>query len=238
VRGETVGRVWSFRDITEARQADLVKGRFLDMATHEMRNPLGVVSALAWAMLEDWPSVDEDTKREYVRRIHVQADRLGRLVEDLLLTSRVEGGKLDPRPRPMELIDAVRRLLRELEREDVDVHAATPVVAIADPDYFLHMLSNYMNNADKYGRPPVWVEVDARDGSAEVRVADSGDGVPPELATHLFERFSPAREALNPAAPGSGLGLWIVRELARAQGGDAWYDGTRFCFRLPLAEGA
>jgi signal transduction histidine kinase len=69
-----------------------------------------------------------------------------------------------------------------------------------------------------------------------VRAGDHGPGVPAELAAGLFERFSPARDALNPAAPGSGLGLWIVRELARAQGGDAFYDGECFCFTVPLAD--
>lgn len=235
-----VGRVWSFRDVTEARRAEVLQRRFLDMASHEMRNPLGVVSALATSLVDDWDTLDGGAKQEYVQRIRHQSDHLSDLVNALLMTSRVDAGKLEPRLRPMELADAVRHLTAEQRSSPVVVYAPTKVIAVADAEYVRNMLLNYLTNAEKYGHPPVTIDVGQADGFAEVRVGDAGPGIPPELRSQLFERFSPAREALNPRSPGTGLGLWIVRELARAQSGDAWYepgpDGPQFCFKLPLAE--
>lgn len=235
-----VGRVWSFRDVTEARRAEVLQRRFLDMASHEMRNPLGVVSALATSLVDDWDALDGGAKQEYVQRIRHQSDHLSDLVDALLMSSRVDAGKLEPRLGPMELGDAVRHLTAEQRSSPVVVYAPTKVIAVADAEYVRNMLLNYLTNAEKYGHPPVTIEVGHADGFAQVRVGDAGPGIPPELRPQLFERFSPAREALNPRSPGTGLGLWIVRELARAQSGDAWYeagpDGPQFCFKLPLAE--
>ena len=239
---EVIGRVWSFRDVTDARRSEVLKGRFLDMAGHEMRNPLGVITSFAGVLDLDWDSLGDDTKREYVQRMSNQADKLLHLVDALLLTSRADAGKLDPRVTSIELVAALREVTTNRPAGSIHVEGAESVVVRADPDYLRNMIENYLTNAEKYGRPPISVAVTAEDGDAHVRVRDSGDGIPSELVGQLFERFSPTREALNPRAPGTGLGLWIVRELARAQGGDAWYepspDGPEFCFRLPLATAA
>lgn len=236
---EVIGRVWSFRDVTDARRSEVLKGRFLDMAGHEMRNPLGVITSFAGVLELDWDSLGDDTKREYVQRMRNQADKLLHLVDALLLTSRVDAGKLDPRLATVELVDAVGEVTSERPAGPVAITGPDSLRTRSDPDYLRNMLMNYLSNAEKYGRPPIRVNLSAQDGFAHVRVRDAGEGIPSELTGQLFERFSPTREALNPRAPGSGLGLWIVRELARAQGGEAWYepppDGPAFCFKLPLA---
>jgi signal transduction histidine kinase len=238
VGDRVVGRVWSFRDVTEARQAEVLKGRFLDMAGHEMRNPLGVISALTGVVVDDWATLDDSDKLDYLGRVRDRADHLNELIESLLLASRAEAGRLEPRARPLDLVGELRDVVAE--HGDAVVEAPDRVIALADADYVRHMLLNYLTNAEKYGRPPIRVEVKGAGRFAEVAVRDSGEGVPAELANDLFERFSPTRAALNPRAPGTGLGLWIVRELARTQGGDAWYErdagGPRFCFRLPVAD--
>ena len=231
-----IGRVWSFRDVTEARRAEVLKGRFLDIAGHEMKNPLGVISGFAGVLIEDWESLERADKLDYLGRIRNQAIRLRELIDSLLLASRAEAGRLQPRVHAVDLVAEVRDALAD--HHGVEVEAEGAVEAVADPTYVRNMLANYLSNAEKYGAAPVRIEVGARNGDAVVAVCDAGAGVPPELAPALFERFTPTRAALNPQAPGSGLGLWIVRELARAQGGDAWYEtraeGPRFCFRLPL----
>jgi signal transduction histidine kinase len=159
------------------------------------------------------------------------------------LTSRLEAGQVDPQLAPIDVVDAVHRAVEDLgpTTSPIAVEAAEPVFVTADADHVQHILMNYLTNATKYGRPPVGVSVGRADGRAEVRVGDAGAGIPAELRADLFERFSPVRRALNPLAPGTGLGLWIVRGLARAQGGDAWYEhtasGPEFCVWLPLADG-
>ena len=234
---QVIGRVWSFKDVTDARRSEVLRGRFLDMAGHEMRNPLQVVSSFAGVLLTDWDTLDDTTKRDYVERIRNQADKLRYVVDAFLLTSRLDAGKLEPRLTHIDVASEARELAAD---HAATVDAPERTIALADPAYLRNMVVNYLSNAEKYGEPPVTVTVDAADGFARVCVSDAGSGIPPELVPDLFERFSPTREALNPRSPGSGLGLWIVRELARAQGGEAWYepspDGARFCFRLPLAD--
>jgi PAS domain S-box-containing protein len=231
-----VGRVWSFRDVTEARRAEVLRGRFLDMAGHEMRNPLSAIAGLAGALVEDHDTLDEATRRDYLYRIRERAGELDELIGALLLASRAEAGRLQPRFATIELLEHLRAIASD--HDDVCVVGAD-ILALGDAEYVRNMATNYLTNAAKYGLRPITIEVAAVGNFAEVAVVDHGPGVPEELAVDLFERFSPARAALNPRAPGTGLGLWIVRELARAQGGDVWYeqrpDVARFCFRLPLA---
>jgi integral membrane sensor domain MASE1/signal transduction histidine kinase len=231
-----VGRVWSFRDVTATRQAEVLRGRFLDMAGHEMRNPLTAIAGLAGALADGEDTLDVATQRDYLGRIRDRVGELDELIGALLLASRADAGRLEPKVAALELLEHLRTIASD--HDDVSVSGAD-VLAVGDAEYVRNMTANYLTNAAKYGLPPITIEVAAVGSWAEVAVVDRGPGVPPELAGDLFERFSPARAALNPRAPGTGLGLWIVRELARAQGGDVWYDqrsdGTRFCYRLPLA---
>jgi PAS domain S-box-containing protein len=231
-----VGRVWSFRDVTEARRAEVLRGRFLDMAGHQMRNPLHAISGLAGVLADDRDTLDEATQRDYLGRIRERAGELDELIGTLLLASRADAGRLEPKVATLELLELMQAIASD--HDDVSV-VGEDVLAVGDVEYVRNMTANYLTNAAKYGVPPITIEVDSAGNWAEVAVVDRGPGVPAELAGDLFERFSPARAALNPRAPGTGLGLWIVRELARAQGGDVRYehgsDVTRFCFRLPLA---
>jgi signal transduction histidine kinase len=100
------------------------------------------------------------------------------------------------------------------------------------------MLVNYLSNAFKYGKPPFTITLAESGGAGVVRVSDNGAGVPPQFVPRLFERFSRGPSVAQ--AGGTGLGLAIVRELAEAQGGEAWYEpnhpqGATFCLRLPQA---
>ena len=241
IEGSTVGRVWSFRDVTEARQAEEIKARFMDMATHELRAPIQLVQGYSELTLEHWDALDDEKRRQSVLRVKQAAERLKRLADDLLVTSRIEAGRLDLRIEAVEVGEALGDAVHDAAGVVVQTDLAQPALMLADAAYLQQMLGNYLSNAAKYGSPPVIVEAGTSDGFVEVRVRDAGPGVPPELVPTLFERFTPARSAMNPDAPGTGLGLSIVRELARAQGGDAWYescaDGSGcFCFRLPVAD--
>jgi signal transduction histidine kinase len=111
----------------------------------------------------------------------------------------------------------------------------------ADSDRLCQILVNYVSNALRYGTPPVTVVATVEQGWAQVRVDDAGTGVAEEFVPHLFEKFARSGRAKTRYVDGTGLGLAIVRQLARAQGGDAWYEpnqpnGSRFCLRLPLAQ--
>ena len=120
---------------------------------------------------------------------------------------------------------------------DVRVECVPGLVAWADPEHVWQILANYIENAFKYGAPPVEVSVTERDGWVELEVCDVGPGVPDEFVARLFERFSRGPGAQR-QAEGAGLGLSIVRSLAEAVGGEAWYEarhpaGACFGVRVP-----
>lgn len=106
----------------------------------------------------------------------------------------------------------------------------------ADPDHVRRILVNYLTNAGHYGRPPIWVDAVLADDFVAVQVWDTGDGVAPTSVDELFTAFSPARSH-RPTS--SGLGLSIVRGLARANGGDAFYEkrSSAVCFGMLLPRG-
>jgi signal transduction histidine kinase len=118
--------------------------------------------------------------------------------------------------------------------DDVRV-AGDKTMVVADRVRTQQMITNYITNALHHGRPPVTVKVATKNQMAEVRVSDAGPGVRKSLLPRLFARFAGSGKADS-----TGLGLFIVRELARAQGGDAWHEpdpaGSTFMFTLPLAE--
>jgi signal transduction histidine kinase len=130
-------------------------------------------------------------------------------------------------------VDAARTANPDAE---ILVESETGVEVVADADRIAQVMDNLIGNALRYGAPPVRIAVSTTSQVAAVRVSDSGRGVDPALQPHLFERF-----ATGNTSGGTGLGLFIVRELARAHGGDAFYepsseerpDGT-FVFSLPL----
>jgi signal transduction histidine kinase len=151
--------------------------------------------------------------------------------------SKIEAGALEVRPEPVDVTEALRQAVSAFADQEITVEAEGGLRAMADPDHVEQIMINYVTNALKYGRPPIRVEARRSHRWVEVSVTDSGDGVPGDFVPRLFEKFAQAGRIRSGA--GTGLGLSIVRGLARAQGGDAWYEpaepGARFCVRLPVA---
>ncbi len=235
---ETVGRVWSFRDVTEQRHAEQLKATFMDMAAHELRSPVAVIVGMASTMLDTWDESGTGERRELLKAIGRQGMRLSRLLDTLLLRSQIESGKLRVRPEPLEVAHIVHGMVSELGYEDVRVTCPQGLTAVVDRQHFEHILVNYLVNAQKYGRGPVSIEVTEADGFVQLCVMDRGKGVSEKFVPLLFERFERAPESIT--GPGSGLGLAIVRALAEAEGGSVWYEpnspsGARFYARLPSA---
>jgi PAS domain S-box-containing protein len=219
----------------DLRVADEMKSHFVAVASHELRTPLTAVLGFATTLMNHWERIPDEEKQEQIRMIETQARRLSRLADDLLTMSKIEAGALEVRPEPVEVADALRRAVSAFADRDVEVAAEEEIRAMADPDHVEQILMNYLTNARKYGTPPIRVEAGRRERWVEVTVTDKGPGVPPEFVPRLFQKFAQA----GGSGTGTGLGLSIVRGLARAQGGDAWYEpgdpGARFCVRLPAA---
>jgi signal transduction histidine kinase len=205
------------------------------VASHELRTPLTAVLGFATTLLNHWDRIPDAEKRDQIHLIEGQARRLSRLADDLLTMSKIEAGALEVRPETVDVGATIRRTVPAFADQAIEIEAGQGLLATADPDHVEQILMNYVSNALKYGGSPVRVQARRRHRWIEVSVTDGGEGVPENFIPRLFQKFAQA----GGGSSGTGLGLSIVRGLARAQGGDAWYEptepGAAFCVRLPAA---
>ena len=219
--------------VLRAQEADLA------VASHELRNPVAVVLGMVQTLHSRWGLLSEPLRLELVERIEVNLERVQRLVANLLSATVIDSG-VPPMPQVFDVAGLVAGCVAALGAAAAEVAVVCPVdlLAYADPDHVGEILDNYLENAFKYGEPPIEVIATARHEAVEVHVRDHGPGVDPEFVPRLFDRYSRAPGVGR--TPGSGLGLSIVAELARANGGKAWYEagdptGACFCVRVPAA---
>jgi PAS domain S-box-containing protein len=226
------------QDITEAHLAEQRTRDFFAMASHELRTPLTAVAGFATTLLDRWDSLSDDDRRSFIGIIDTQSARLSRLVNDVLMVSRIDSDSLARPSETARIAEAVAATATAFEDVmfEVDVDPEL-TVAVAD-DHLQQVLFNLVGNARLHGAPPVTIRarpVDDQDVILEV--CDSGPGVSPEFAPKLFEKFS-QEHGTGSSGGGSGLGLSIVAGIASAYGGEAWYEpntpsGACFSVRLP-----
>lgn len=212
---------------------------FVSIASHDLRGPISAVVGFASLMLTRWDEVSDEQKREFIAVIKRQSEHLTRLTDDLLMISRIEAGAVEAHIEEV----VVARLLEQAAQDFIEtesrivVSCSDDLRALADPEHVYRIVSNYLSNALKYGKPPVEAEAHEAGRWVEVRVCDRGDGISADLVPRLFEKFVRGKHPANKQERGTGLGLSIVRGLARANGGDAWYEptdhGACFGVRLP-----
>jgi K+-sensing histidine kinase KdpD len=227
------------RQVQVLEETDRIRHEFFANVSHELRTPLGGILTGATAVLgrrDLQPSL-----RAELDEVAAAAQRLARLVSDMLDMARIEGGAIDLRLDRLDITDAidaaVGRLRRTSPQREVHVHIApgTPEV-LADWDRLGQAIDNLLANADHFAPAGSLIDVIAAPEAegAVVRVVDRGLGVAPELRERIFERFVRG-------TGGTGLGLPIVRGLVTAQGGRVWLEepadgeGGRFAFSLPRA---
>ncbi|MEA3077359.1 MAG: hypothetical protein QOF60_2267 [Actinomycetota bacterium] len=224
----------------ELQQANEAMREFVAIASHDLRTPITLVSGFSQMLLSNYTTLDDASKLENLEAIHRQGLHLARLVDDLLTVSRIDAGALAPDPGAVKVADAVDEVLGELDlRDRFAVDIPPDVCAIVDRDHLTRVLRNYIANALNYGGPPFAIQAaEEPDGTTAIRVRDSGPGVPVAFQDRLFQRFARDDSARARDKRGTGLGLSIVRGLARAAGGDAWYEpnhpkGACFAVRFP-----
>jgi len=216
---------------------------FVAVAAHDLRSPLASIVGFSSLLKVSWETLTDEHRRKFVTTIDRQSQNLSKLVDDLLTLSSTEGGSMTTRPEVIVMEEAIIRCL-ELGGGDatgVSVACSPDLVVRVDPDHLGRILDNYVQNALKYGAPPVQVTAKRRGGMVEVRVLDHGLGVPPEFVPRLFGKFARATSPKTAAQKGTGLGLSIARALAELNGGETFYEpnvpnGSCFVVRLPRAD--
>jgi PAS domain S-box-containing protein len=216
--------------------------QFLAVTAHELRTPVGVLGGSADTLAAHLQDLTAEELAELLAGMTASATRLRRLLADLLTASRLQAGALDLTPRPLVLADVVAAAAATARSTRPGLEVVLDVPAdlrvLADPDRIGQVFDNLLGNATRHGVPPIAVRSRIRGEDVETRVTDQGAGVPADVVPRLFQRF-----ASGERRSGTGLGLFIARELARAQGGDVTYepgtDGSPggFVVSLPPADG-
>ena len=217
-----LGSLVVLRDVTELRDAQASKDAFVGILSHELRTPITTIFGAAKMLQRAQP---DDTRAELLQDVEAEADRLYRLVEDLLVLTRIERDSLDVAGEPVLLGPLVERVVgAERERWPrlslvFDVRGPLPMVR-GEGTYVEQILRNLVGNAAKYGPPDGAIEivVEPTGGAVAIRVLDEGPGITTEEMHRVFDLLyrSPATAA---QAAGSGIGLFVSRRLAQAMGG-------------------
>jgi two-component system sensor histidine kinase KdpD len=232
-----------------ARRSEALKSALLDSVSHDLRTPLASIRAAAGSLMDPQVTWDPAEARATAGAIDQEAERLGRLVADLLDMSRIEAGGLKPQLRPHVLADLVEatvdRLRPLLAPRSVEVAVPPDLALVAvDEVYVDQVLTNLLENAGRYTPPESRIRVAAvqdRDRVA-LTVEDDGPGVPDESLPRLFEKFYRVPRAREGSRRGTGVGMAVARGLVEAMGGDiragrSDLGGLAVTVRLPIEAG-
>ena len=246
--GFSEGTVYAFRDLTEDRVLEELRSDFVATVSHELRTPLAAIYGAALTLQRDDLPLDEMQRANLMDVIAKESERLARTVNDILWASRLDAERLqldvgshDPSELAQTVVRAAKVHLPPAVSLSLSCEDDLPPVA-GDPDKIRQVLTNLVDNAIKYspqgGR--VEVEVSRRSHAVRFSVADQGLGIPQSEQRRIFDKFYRVDPNLSRGVGGTGLGLYISRELARRMNGTIWLEsregeGSCFSFELPVA---
>jgi signal transduction histidine kinase len=233
------------QDVTETRRSEAVRRDFVANVGHELKTPVGALSLLAEAI--EQAADDPEAVQRFAGRIAREADRLSRLVSELIDLSRLQGGEPLPELVPVdvdgviaEAVDRTRTAARA-KALDIAVGGEHELVVRGVESQLCTAVTNLLANAVAYseGESRIAVAARARSGFAEITVTDSGIGIPRQDRQRVFERFYRVDQSRASSTGGTGLGLAIVKHVASNHGGSVsvWSEeglGSTFTLRIPL----
>jgi signal transduction histidine kinase len=237
--------VLAIRDNRARERSDRSRADLVSTVAHELRSPLTSVKGFTATLLAKWERFDDEQKKVMLETVNADADRVTRLLTELLDVSRIDAGRLEMRKQVVDLEASARKAVsgqvaagEPAERFVLDVTGPLPEIW-ADPDKVDQVLANLVENALRHGAGTVTIRIRPDDGGppgAVVFVEDEGEGVAPDTAARVFTRFWRGNRAR-----GTGLGLYIVKGLVEAHGGTvevgrAPGGGAQFRFVLPAGQ--
>lgn len=231
------------RMIDNLRRSETIRQTMTADIAHELRTPVTIIQGNLEAILD---GVYQPTP-ETIAPIYEETLHLGRLIDDLRDLALAEAGELRLNKEPTDLVALVNQVTEMVSSSlewgpklHVKVDHSLPKVTL-DPKRIRQVMANILSNAVRHtpATGEIWVEILQEGGEIELRVTDSGPGIPPEDLPHLFERFYRGDQARSRSGGGSGLGLAIAKQWVEAHGGRIWAEnseqtGARFVVRLPL----
>ncbi len=247
MENKTIGVVFLFSDITKEKEVDKMKSEFISITSHQLRTPL---SSMKW-FLEMLVNGDlgqlEEKQKSVITDVYNSNERIIMLVNDLLDVSRMESGKVVLEPTPTNLIDFFKSMLSEISQNFekrkqtfvFDKPESLPRISV-DPKLIWQALSNLLTNSSKYTPEggQITLKLSMEPENIVIQVIDNGYGIPEFQKNRIFEKFFRADNTSK--MEGTGLGLYIVKEIIEASGGKIWFEstegkGTTFSITLPLS---
>jgi PAS domain S-box-containing protein len=245
------GTVFAFREVTEERMLDRLKSDFVTTVSHELRTPLAAVYGAVQTLSRRGDVLDAPSRRALMEMVETGAERLARIVDDILVAGQLESGQLQVVPRRSDAAELARAAVfaaqhtapANISVELVVTPPLTPV--LADPDKVGQVLANLLENAVKYSPDGGRVEVRLEATEAHtlrLSVTDEGLGIPSAERERVFEKFYRLDPNQTGGVRGTGLGLYVCRELVTRMDGKIWFEpraenGSSFVVELPLAKG-
>jgi len=251
--GQSVLRDRLARQATEleiAQRSDELKSALLDSVSHDLRTPLATIRAAAGSLADGEISWTDDERGRTARQIDLEAERLNRIVSNLLDMSRIQGGAIRPEIEMLPVEEVCRAVLQRaaasLKGRSVRLEVAPDLPPVlADPVMLEEVLVNLLENVVRYtpGDSPVLIAARARGATIILSVDDGGPGIPPEGLTKIFEKFYRDPSTSGRSGRGTGLGLAVVKGLVEAMGGRVWatrsdLGGLGIQLELPAASPA
>jgi two-component system sensor histidine kinase KdpD len=231
------------RDVTAARRQQAIRDTFIGVLSHELRTPVTTIFAGSKVLSRSDDQLSPDTRREIFSDIVVEAERLHRLVEDVIAMTRFGEDEGEVGTEPVLIQRVIPAVVRSEQARwagvtfEVDLPPGLPT-AIADPTYVEQVIRNLLSNAAKYGGAGTAVRVSAEASETEIMVSitDDGPGFPAEESERVFDLFFRSGRTAS-AAAGAGIGLFVCARLIRAMGGRIWAKpgearGAQFTFTL------
>ncbi|MCP4138808.1 MAG: PAS domain-containing protein [Chloroflexi bacterium] len=232
------------RDITHFRTAEQVKSTFISVVSHELRTPVALIKGYASTLRRDDARWDREIVEDSLMVIEEEADRLSKMIDDLLDASRLQAGGLSLSHTDLSIQNLATQLADRFASQAGSRQISTnfpeifPVIS-ADETRIRQVLTNLISNAIKYApKGEIRISGKARPEQVIICVSDEGPGIDPKDMPHIFDRFYRAAESVN-KTKGAGLGLYLARAIVEAHGGRMWVDdaktspGARICFSLP-----
>jgi signal transduction histidine kinase len=244
-KGNLLGAVVLFRDITEKKAVEQMKSDYAAALSHDLKTPLTAMKGYAITLLRHGMKLDEETRQDALEVINSEIDRVTRMFDNLLHQARMEAGQNTRQIESVSLQAAVKRVVNihqmSSRRHTLSFQVPERLMVRADRDQLDQILNNLVSNAVKYSPKgcAICITAAAAGRFAEVFVVDTGPGIAEDQLPFVFERFRRAQDRISRHVSGSGLGLFITRMLVEEMEGEVGVEskvgeGCRFWFRLPL----